>query len=128
MEKTYGELSYCESLIMKIVWENMEGISMQDLMNQLDCRFEKKYARTTVVTFVGKLVKKEFVTTFRKGKSSYIQAIKDEQEFKRRLFEEQIGFWYDGKPSKLVAALCEGEELSTEEIKKIKELIDDEEL
>ena len=46
------EISGCESLIMKIVWDTEGDVSTQDLIRILNERFGKDYARTTVVTFV----------------------------------------------------------------------------
>lgn len=51
----FNELSPCEALIMKLIWEAPQDIPVQDLIDQLRDDYKKEYARTTVVTFVGKL-------------------------------------------------------------------------
>ena len=43
-----------------------QDIPVQDLIDQLRDDYKKEYARTTVVTFVGKLKDKRFVDTYRK--------------------------------------------------------------
>ena len=49
----FNELSPCEALIMKLIWEAQQDIPVQDLIDQLRDDHGKEYARTTVVTFVG---------------------------------------------------------------------------
>lgn len=124
MNPIMGELSGCETLIMKVIWDAKEDIAVQELIRELAIRFDKNYARTTVVTFLSKMAEKGYVSTYRIGKASYVHAEKSEDEYKRRLLKEQTNFWFGGKPSRLVAALCESQEMSEDEIKKIKELLD----
>lgn len=54
-ENNFKELSPCGALIMKIVWEAPGEISVQELIDQLNEKYQKAYARTTVVTFLSKL-------------------------------------------------------------------------
>ena len=124
MESFMRELSGCESLIMKTVWDVKEDIAVQDLIRELAVRYNKNYARTTVVTFLPKMAEKGYVSTYRKGKASFVHAEKSEEEYTADLLRKQTDFWFSGKPSKLVASLCETQELSLEEISKIKELIE----
>ena len=126
MEAFRGELSGCECLIMKTIWDVREDIAVQDLIRELAVRYDKNYARTTVVTFLHKMAEKGFVSTYRKGKASYVHAEKSEQEYKAKLLQEQTAFWFGGKPSRVVAALCDSQELSKEEVAKIKELMESE--
>ena len=51
-------LSACETLIMKVVWDAKEDIAVQELIVQLKEQYGKDYARTTVVTFLGKMADK----------------------------------------------------------------------
>ena len=111
---------------MKTIWDVREDIAVQDLIRELAVRYDKNYARTTVVTFLHKMAEKGFVSTYRKGKASYVHAEKSEQEYKAKLLQEQTAFWFGGKPSRVVAALCDSQELSKEEVAKIKELMESE--
>ena len=76
MESFMGDLSACETMIMKVIWDAKEDIALQDLIRELADRYKKNYARTTVVTFVHKIVDKGFATTYRKGKAAYIHTEK----------------------------------------------------
>ena len=71
------DLSDCETLIMKIIWDAKEDVAVQELIVRLRERFGKDYARTTVVTFLKKLSDKGY------GRASYAHAEKDEEHYKQ---------------------------------------------
>ncbi len=119
------ELSACETLLMKIIWDAKEDIAVQELIVRLKQQFDKEYARTTVVTFLGKMAEKGFVSTYRVGKISYVHAQKDEESYKQKMLREETGFWFDGKPSQLMSALCDAQEISKEEIEKMRKMLDE---
>lgn len=119
------EISGCESLIMKIVWDSKEDISTPELIDELRNRFGKDYARTTVVTFVQRLAEKGFVTTYRKGRTSYVRALRDEKEYTEKFMHDAEKFWFSGNTSRLFAALCNTKKLSKKEIEQIRETLDE---
>lgn len=86
-----------ETCIMKVIWDEKEDISVPDLIEKLRMKFrEKNYARTTVVTFLLKMDAKGYVKTYRKGKISYVHAMKSEEEYKDKLLRDMVDFWYNG--------------------------------
>ena len=115
MESFMGDLSACETMIMKVIWDAKEDIALQDLIRELADRYKKNYARTTVVTFVHKIVDKGFATTYRKGKAAYIHPEKSLAAYRDELLQQQLEFWFDGKPSAFLSAWCEKNKLSREE-------------
>ena len=82
--------------------------------------------RTTVVTFVHKIVDKGFATTYRKGKAAYIHPEKSLAAYRDELLQQQLEFWFDGKPSAFLSAWCEKNKLSREEADRIREIIEKE--
>ncbi len=122
--KTAKELTNCEKLIMKVVWEAKEDISTPDTIEQLKVRFGKEYARTTVVTFVQRLVEKGYVTTYRRGRVSYIRPVQSEEEYCNRMLQDTMNFWFDGDCTKMISALCSDSNLNAEEAEKIRQIID----
>ena len=119
----FNELSPCEALIMKLIWEAPQDIPVQELIDQLRDDYGKDYARTTVVTFVGKLKDKRFVDTYRKGKAAFIHPLRSEEEYRRQLLKEEADFWFNGKAVDMVASICESQKLVDEEIKRIKKIL-----
>ena len=123
-KKTTNALSPCESLIMKIVWDAPQDIAVQDVITQLNERFQKDYARTTVVTFLGKMADKGYLNTYRKGRQAFVHPICDEAVYTRGIIKHDADFWFDGDSFKLMSALCSEKKLTKEEVDKIKELLD----
>ena len=125
-EKSIGrQMSGCETLIMKIVWSAKEDISTQEISSRLKSQYNKDYARTTVVTFLGKMAEKGFISTYRVGKHSYVHALKDEKAYKEKLMKDETDFWFGGKPEDAMAAICNSCDISKDEIQKMRQLLDD---
>lgn len=119
------DLSGCEKLIMKIVWDAKEDISTPEIIEAIRIRYGKDYARTTVVTFVQRLMEKGFVTTYRKGRVSYVHAIRDEDQYKENILKHIEDFWFCGQPSSLLSALFRKSKPSQKEIMRMRKLIDE---
>lgn len=119
----FTELSVCETLIMRQIWAYEGDIPVQILITKLNEEYGKNYARTTVVTFLSKLKDKKFVETYRIGKMSYAKALRTEKDYRRQVIEGDADFWFDGKPSELLASLLEKRKLTKDEAAKIEELI-----
>ncbi|MCC8080783.1 MAG: BlaI/MecI/CopY family transcriptional regulator [Lachnospiraceae bacterium] len=119
------KLSACETLIMKLVWDAEGDISVQKLIVEIRERYGKDYARTTVVTFVKKLMDKGYVSTYRVGRASFVHAERDEYQYKQRLMSEATDFWFEGKPSALLAAVCCGRNVPKEEFLEMRKLLDE---
>lgn len=113
-KKTTNELSPCESLIMKIVWDAPQDIAVQDVITQLNERFQKDYARTTVVTFLGKMADKGYLNTYRKGRQAFVHPICDEAVYTCGIIKHDADFWFDGDSFKLMSALCSEKKLTKE--------------
>lgn len=118
-------LSACETVIMKAIWDASEDIAIQDLINVLKEKYGKDYARTTVVTFLLKLSDKGYAKTYRKGLYSYAHAIKTEEEYKQKMVQEEVDFWFQGNAANLMSALCKGRKLTKEEAKQIRSILDE---
>lgn len=88
------ELSVCEAPIMKIIWESNPDISVPELVKQLNEQYGKEYARTTVVTFLTRMAGKGYITTQRRGRISYVHAIKSEQEYNSNWRKRKSSFGF----------------------------------
>ena len=118
------ELSVCEAPIMKIIWESNPDISVPELVKQLNEQYGKEYARTTVVTFLTRMAGKGYITTQRRGRLSYVHAIKTEQEYKQQLAQKEIEFWFHGSMAEFAQTLCAAAPLTHEECQKLRRLLD----
>lgn len=117
-------LSACETTIMKAIWDTGEDISVPALIELLR-EYGKDYARTTVVTFLLKLSDKGFVRTYRRGRLSYVRAMKSEVEYRQKLLEEEVDFWFKGDATNLISALCSTGKLPKDKAERIKDILND---
>jgi predicted transcriptional regulator len=118
-------LSACETVIMKAIWDAEDDISIPDLIEVLRTKWGKDYARTTVTTFITKLMAKGYVQTYRQGKLSFVHAVKSEEEYKRKLAANDRDFWFGGKITSLISALCCDQKLTQNEANEIRKILDD---
>lgn len=118
------KLSGSEAMVMKAVWDAGEDISVPDLMIALKEKYGKDYARTTVQTFLLKMIGKGFVQIYRRGKLSYVHALKGEADYKAKLLQEEMDFWYQGEPAQLVASLFRAGEMTEEDKEQIRRALD----
>ena len=108
-----------------MIWDAVDDIALQQLIVDLREQYGKDYARTTVVTFLGKMAEKGFISTYRVGKHSYVHALKDEKAYKEKLMKDETDFWFGGKPEDAMAAICNSRDISKDEIQKMRQLLDD---
>lgn len=118
------KLSGSEAMVMKVVWDAGEDISVPNLMIALKEKYGKDYARTTVQTFLLKMIGKGFVQIYRRGKLSYVHALKGEADYKAKLLQEEMDFWYQGDPAQLVASLFRAGEMTEEDKEQIRRALD----
>lgn len=125
VKKNEKDISGCEKMIMKVVWDADHDLSTSELIDALRERFGKNYARTTVVTFVQRLIEKGFVTTYRKGKMAYIHASKNEARYVEKLLKNVDEFWFRGDTVQLFAALCKATKPSKEKLDEMKKVMEE---
>lgn len=118
-------LSACEAMIMKVIWDQKGDVSVPDLINLIQERYQKDYKRTTVVTFLSRLAAKGFISSHRAGRISYIHAEKSEDDYTAKLSARDVDFWFDGKASNFIAALSSCQSLSKEDIAQIRSILDE---
>lgn len=90
-------LTRTEEEIMRVVWNSEdETISMTDLLEELRKTKRESYARTTLVTLIGKIIEKGYATTIRKGKSAYVCSKVKLEEYKVFVMNDMVDTLYKG--------------------------------
>ncbi len=118
------ELSECELITMKCIWDSPEPITCQQIMEKLRTEYDLEYKDTTVYTFLKNLKDKGFVSSFRKGVTFY-EAIRDEQEYRDEQLKRTRDFWFHGSYSELVSALFQMKHMGQREKDELKRMIDE---
>ena len=104
---------------MKIIWSH----SPQTLPEILDKLKETEWSRTTIQTYLARLVKKGALSTKRQGKGYlYYPAVSENdcQFTESRNFLRRV---YDGSLSKMVMGFVKNGSLSNEELNELKNII-----
>ena len=117
-------LSHCETQMMKLIWDAERELSIQEIIARFNERYHRDYARSTIVTFLGKLTEQGYVSTHREGKKAYIHAEVAEKLYIKQMLREETDFWFDGSPSEMMSVLFESREISKEEIAKMRSILD----
>ena len=118
MEKYF--LSTAEKTIMKAIWDSKGSkISIQDLLLILKEKYGKDYARTTVMTFLGRLSYKGFVKSRKEGKYAYIESLRDEEEYVAEVMNNHIDYWYDGSVANAISTLIERGKINKNDLEQI---------
>lgn len=121
----YKELTDCETMVMKCIWDAKGEISVQEIIDKVAQTFGKEMKRTTASTFILRLRDKGYVDGRQDGRNVYYSPIVSEEEYKLSRAKDYLDFWYDGSLNKAVAMLCETAEISPEQKKRVKSIIDE---
>lgn len=117
------ELGEAELVVLRVLWEG-GAQTVREVMTRLHER-GRKVAYTTVLTFLTRLEQKGYVSS-NKEDTAYVYRSKVTRESvtrsRVRALLEQL---YDGAAGPMVLQLIENERLSTEELAKLRKLIDD---
>lgn len=118
-----NEITDCERVVMKCVWDNQEDLSMQEITAQVNEKYEKNWKTQTVSTFLSRLVKKDYLKMYRRGRCFYYQPLVDQELYKDSLLLDYIQFWNEGNISSFVCGLMSMDILTSEEKEELKRKI-----
>lgn len=119
-----NDISLCEKLVMKIIWDSTEELALQEVMDRVNEENGKSWKPQTVSTFLARLVKKGFLSVYRKGRYSYYQPIVSKEEFWKTTMQENAWFFTKGDVGALACNLCE-DVLSKEDIERLKKKVNE---
>lgn len=119
------ELTTSETLVMKVIWQNDEPMSIQDILQRVNSAYGKDWKTQTVSTFLSKMVKKGYLSMQRRGRYFFYELLVTEEAYSRREIAKCVEFWGNGKIDHLLTAFSEVHELTEEERANIRELLDE---
>ena len=119
------EISTCERMVMKVVWESEEALDLANVMSRVNEEFSKDWKPQTVSTFLARLVRKGYLSTYRKGRYTYYQPLVDERDFKASTVSENINYFDHGNIGAFVCSLFDNMKLTKEDRERIKKKIDE---
>lgn len=128
MEKTdelqdsvYKRLPDAELEIMRIIWAASGPMTSADVMEQI--RPRGRWATTTVLNFLGRLVEKGFVRTRKQGKCNIYSAVADETAYLQQEGRALLERLFDGSVVKMVSMLFSAGTLDEDDLAELGEFI-----
>ncbi len=120
------EITECEKVVMKCVWDSPHELSMQEITEMVNTRHGKNWKTQTVSTFLARLVKKDYLKMYRKGRCFYYQPLVDKEEYKDDVLRDYVEFWNGGSMTAFVYGLLGKRDMLTEaEFEEIKKTINE---
>lgn len=119
-----NDISACERLVMKTIWDSPEELALQQIMDKVNEENSKSWKPQTVSTFLARLVRKGFLTSYRKGRYSYYQPVVSKEDFWKATMSENAHFFAQGDMAAMACQLCE-DMLSKDDVEKLKKKLDE---
>lgn len=110
--------------IMKVLWEAGEPVNSQYISEAVE---DKNWKRTTILTFLTRLVDKGAVTAEKRGKLYYYTPLISQKEHRGSQTKNLIKSLYNGSVKDFALSLFEEEVMSEEEIRELRAIFEDKE-
>ena len=114
-----NDISACERLVMKVIWDSTEDLALQDIMNRVNQENGKSWKPQTVSTFLSKLVRKDYLKLCRNGKIYTYKILVPEEAYRRKLYKHHISFWNHNDIVEFVQEMIGNQDLTKEDLEKL---------
>jgi len=112
-----------ELFIMKIIWRQGEGVTSAQIMEEIGN--QRKWALTTVLNFLARLVDKRFVSVIKSGKINIYTAVVDEDKYLEKESRSFLKRMHGGSFTGLIASLYDGDTISDKDLAELRNYIDE---
>ena len=123
-----NSLSKEETNIIQIMWDINKRITPTELINEVEKRYDKKWAKQTMNTILSRMIKKGVVTACKEGRNRYYTAISvaDYEEMKAKRILDTM---YNGSIENFLVALYHDKnKINKDDLKEINEWLSKESL
>jgi len=110
--------------IMKVIWNAKDPITSLYIGKEVE---DKGWKKTTIATFLTRLVDKGALSAQKQGKLYYYTPLITEKEYRKSQTKNLIKTLYNGSVRDFAAALFEEQKLSSEEIRELRAIFEDKE-
>lgn len=119
------KISESEQEIMLAIW-NMEE-EQPITASRLEAIFgeEKGWKKTSILTFLSRLVEKGYLSCERRGKTNFYTPLISYEQFSRRESRNILHKLYRNSLKNFVSALYDGEEMSKQDVQELRQFLDE---
>lgn len=118
------KLTTCEELVMKTVWDAGEELSLMEIMQRTNEKYHKEWKPQTVSTFLGRIVRKGYLRSYRQGRVFFYQTLIPMEEYKGQQAQEFVEFWHHNNADEFLHSLMAVRELRVKETARIRKLME----
>lgn len=108
--------------IMKVIWKAKEPVTSLDIGKEVE---EKGWKKTTIATFLTRLVEKGALSADKQGKLYYYTPLITEKEYRKSQTKNLIKTLYNGSVRDFAVAFFEEQKLSDKDIEELKAIFED---
>ena len=110
--------------IMKVIWNASEPITSLVIGKEVE---DKGWKKTTIATFLTRLVEKGALAAEKKGKLYYYTPLITEREYRKSQTKNLIKTLYNGSVRDFAVSFFEEQSLSEKDIEELKAIFEDKE-
>lgn len=108
--------------IMKVIWKAKEPITSLDIGKEVE---DKGWKKTTIATFLTRLVEKGALSAEKQGKLYYYTPLITENEYRKSQTKNLIKTLYNGSVRDFAVSFFEEQKLSDKDIQELKAIFED---
>ena len=108
--------------IMKVIWKAKAPITSLDIGKEVE---DKGWKKTTIATFLTRLVEKGVLSADKQGKLYYYTPLISEKEYRKSQTKNLIKTLYNGSVRDFAVSFFEEQKLSDKDIEELKAIFED---
>ena len=108
--------------IMKVIWKAKEPITSLDIGKEVE---DKGWKKTTISTFLTRLVEKGVLSADKQGKLYYYTPLISEKEYRKSQTKNLIKTLYNGSVKDFAVSFFEEQKLSDKDIQELKAIFEE---
>jgi len=116
------KLSDAELEIIRVLWAHKEPMTSNQILSEMSDKRSWKLA--SLMTVLARMAEKEAVCCDRSTRTNYYTALVTEEQYKLMEGESFLVRLYDKSAKNLIASLYQGQKMSKESIKELREYLD----
>ncbi len=108
--------------IMKVIWKTKAPVTSLDIGKEVE---DKGWKKTTIATFLTRLVEKGALSADKQGKLYYYTPLISEKEYRKSQTKNLIKTLYNGSVRDFAVSFFEEQKLSDKDIEELKAIFED---
>ena len=120
----FEKLTECEELVMKMVWDAEEELSLMEVTARVNDKYHKDWKPQTVSTFLTRLVRKGYLRNYRQGRVFFYQILVPLDVYKGHLTSDYVTFWHHNNADEVIRTIINVRQLRQDEIDRIRKMVD----